>query len=140
MPLVFIFAEPEEQHPHPFAPPELKEHFSDFLKKFQSIPATASNAGASAGTGSAKVAANGGQVFEEFWKAPSKLWKRDLEEWEIELVQVRSSSFSPRNVCSAGRASRIADDAALFRDRAEERLGTKHTFVKHKMNPNSTLI
>ncbi|PIL36590.1 hypothetical protein GSI_00279 [Ganoderma sinense ZZ0214-1] len=76
---------PEEQHPHPFAPPEFKQHFSDFLKKFQSTPAAASSAGASAG--SAKKAEGGGQVFAEFWQAPSRLWKRELEEWEIELVQ-----------------------------------------------------
>ncbi|KAI1788931.1 hypothetical protein LXA43DRAFT_893773 [Ganoderma leucocontextum] len=75
---------PEEQHPHPFAPPELKQHFSDFLKKFQSTPAVASSVSASA---SSANKASGGQVFEEFWQAPARLWKHDLEEWEIELVQ-----------------------------------------------------
>lgn len=86
-----ISTEPEEQHPHPFAPPELKQHFSDFLKKFQGTPAAASSAGAGASASSAKKTESSGQVFEDFWQAPSRLWKRELEEWEIDLVQVRVS-------------------------------------------------
>ncbi|RPD62130.1 hypothetical protein L226DRAFT_79447 [Lentinus tigrinus ALCF2SS1-7] len=79
-------SKPEEQHPHPFAPPELKQHFADFLKKFQSSSATSSSS-ATAKNGSAT-----GPVYEEFWQAPARYRKRELEEWEIDLVQSGGAS------------------------------------------------
>ena len=54
------------------------------MKKFQSAPAAAAS-----GTAAAKKSSSNGQVFEEFWQAPSRFWKHSLEEWEIDLVQVR---------------------------------------------------
>ncbi|OJT07503.1 hypothetical protein TRAPUB_1640 [Trametes pubescens] len=78
-------AKPEEQHPHPFAPSELKEHFADFVKKFQSAPSS-TNAAAS----SASKSGTEGAVYQDFWQAPPRLWKRELRDWEIELVEVRS--------------------------------------------------
>ena len=32
-----------------------------------------------------------GPAFEDFWQAPSRYWKRELDDWEIDLVQVRAS-------------------------------------------------
>lgn len=78
---------PEEQHPHPFAPSELKEHFADFVKKFQSAPSSTSTATAAS---SASKSGAEGAVYQDFWQAPPHLWKRELRDWEIELVQVRS--------------------------------------------------
>ncbi|KAI0676665.1 hypothetical protein C8Q78DRAFT_1065414 [Trametes maxima] len=80
-------AKPEAQHPHPFAPPEAKQHFADFLKKFQS---SSSSAPAS---GSTVLSSNNGATFQEFWQAPPRLWKRELQDWEIELVQSGGASL-----------------------------------------------
>ena len=30
-----------------------------------------------------------GPVYEEFWQAPARFWKRELQDWEIDLVHVR---------------------------------------------------
>ncbi|KAI0759705.1 hypothetical protein BD413DRAFT_487365 [Trametes elegans] len=85
-------AKPEEQHPHPFAPPELKQQFSDFLKKFQSSP-SAAPAGPSSSSASSSTSGSQGPVFQEFWQAPPRLWKHELQEWEIELVQSGGASL-----------------------------------------------
>ncbi|KAI0773670.1 hypothetical protein C8Q74DRAFT_1265952 [Fomes fomentarius] len=79
-------SKPEVQHPHPFAPSELKEHFADFVKKFQNA--------ASSGSAPAKKSSSSehGLVFEEFWQAPARLWKRDLADWEIDLVHSGGAS------------------------------------------------
>ncbi|CDO78059.1 hypothetical protein BN946_scf184826.g4 [Trametes cinnabarina] len=84
-------AKPEEPHPHPFASPEAKEHFQDFLKKFQS----SSSASASSGSTAASSSKGGpkGPVYQEFWQAPPRYWKRELQEWEIELVQTGGASL-----------------------------------------------
>ncbi|KAI0758946.1 hypothetical protein C8Q74DRAFT_1301013 [Fomes fomentarius] len=75
-----------EQHPHPFAPNDLKEHFADFVKKFQTAASASSSSGA---TPAKKSSSSNGPVFEEFWQAPARLWKRDLADWEIDLVHRR---------------------------------------------------
>lgn len=84
--------ESEEQHPHPFAPPELKQSFGDFVKKFQSSSSSTSpsspSPSPSAGAPPKKKAGASGPVYEEFWHAPQRLWQRDLADWEIALVQV----------------------------------------------------
>ena len=63
--------EPEEQHPHPFAPPELKQRFSEFVQKFQSAPGASVSASPSA-AGVKKSGAGNGPAFEDFWQAPSR--------------------------------------------------------------------
>ncbi|KAI0687353.1 hypothetical protein C8Q76DRAFT_772228 [Earliella scabrosa] len=80
-------SKPEEQHPHPFAPPELKEHFAEFVKKFQS--ATASLSGPAPAK---KSTSANGPVYEEFWQAPARFWKRELQDWEIDLVHSGGAS------------------------------------------------
>ncbi|KAI0366235.1 hypothetical protein BV20DRAFT_664923 [Pilatotrama ljubarskyi] len=87
-------SKPEEQHPHPFAPPELKQHFSDFLKKFESS-SSAPSGGPSSATASSSASKSGakGPVYQEFWQAPARLWKRELKDWEIELVQSGGASL-----------------------------------------------
>jgi len=85
---------PETPHPHPFAPSELKERFSDFLKKFQSSssfsPAASGDAGAASSTGS-----SGGnvQVYEEFWKAPARLLESHIDEAEMEAIESGGASM-----------------------------------------------
>ncbi|KAI0829247.1 hypothetical protein BC628DRAFT_1417009 [Trametes gibbosa] len=79
---------PEVQHPHPFAPPELKQHFADFLKRFESSPSKSNSSTMSSSKGGAT-----GAVYQEFWEAPSRLWKRELQDWEIELVQSGGASL-----------------------------------------------
>jgi len=81
---------PEAQHAHPAAPPELKQAFSDFLKKFQASAVSSSPAGSVKTSSSRK---DGDQVFEEFWQAPARFWKHDLEDWEIELVSTGGASL-----------------------------------------------
>ncbi|KAF9817641.1 hypothetical protein IEO21_03297 [Rhodonia placenta] len=83
---------PEAPHAHPAAPLEQKQSFSDFLKKFNaSVSSSSTPSAASPSTSSRK---EGAQVFQEFWQAPERFWKHDLKDWEIELVEVRSSSLS----------------------------------------------
>ncbi|KAI8984913.1 hypothetical protein BD414DRAFT_489684 [Trametes punicea] len=88
-------AKPEEQHPHPFAPPEAKQHFEEFLQKFQRSSSAAQGGSPSpvASTSSSSRSGAKGPVYQEFWQAPPRLWKRDLKEWEIELVQSGGASL-----------------------------------------------
>ncbi|EKM59041.1 uncharacterized protein PHACADRAFT_169504 [Phanerochaete carnosa HHB-10118-sp] len=78
---------PEPQHPHPFAPTELQNAFSDFLNKFK---ASASAEGSSQSSMAASSASgkNGEtvQVFTDFWQAPERLWRRRISEEEIEVI------------------------------------------------------
>lgn len=88
--------------PHPSAPAELKAAFSDFIKKFQSSSATSSSSSPSSrpapapspvtssksGAGEADV-----QTYHEFWQAPQRLWKRDIDEAEIEAVLTGGASM-----------------------------------------------
>jgi len=75
---------PEAPHPHPAAPEQVKQSFSEFLKKFKA------SASSPAESSSGRKAS--GQVFEEFWQAPERFWKRELQEWEIELVATGGAS------------------------------------------------
>lgn len=59
------------------------------MKKFQSAPSSTSTATAASSASKSGVE---GAVYQDFWQAPSHLWKRELRDWEIELVQVRSLS------------------------------------------------
>ncbi|KAI0352786.1 hypothetical protein OH77DRAFT_1408523 [Trametes cingulata] len=88
-------SKPEEQHPHPFAPQELKQHFSDFLKKFESSSSAASGGPTSAAPKASSPSKSGakGPVYQDFWQAPPRLWKHDLKDWEIELVQSGGASL-----------------------------------------------
>ena len=103
--------EPEEQHPHPFAPPELKQHFADFLKKFQSSPAT--SASASSSKAAAKKSGNG-PVYEEFWQAPARYWKRELQDWEVDLVQVSLSCMQIAGKWSSDEVGGICVERRSF--------------------------
>ncbi|KAI0052658.1 hypothetical protein FA95DRAFT_1553314 [Auriscalpium vulgare] len=75
----------EPQHAHPAAPAQLKEAFSDFLKKFEGSAKTT----ASASGGSSSKSNSGKKVFGEFWEAPERLWNSRssyVENAEIEAV------------------------------------------------------
>ncbi|KAI0276160.1 hypothetical protein BGY98DRAFT_919752 [Russula aff. rugulosa BPL654] len=72
---------PQPQRPHPAAPAQLKETFSDFLKKFNS-PSPPSGR---------STQQSQRQTFKDFWEAPGSLWRpriRQLEEAEIDAVLV----------------------------------------------------
>ncbi|OCH86037.1 hypothetical protein OBBRIDRAFT_838488 [Obba rivulosa] len=80
---------PEAPHPHPAAPPEFKERFSDFLNKFQASAETPQSQTSAPGS------SKGGKdvrVYNQFWEAPERLWKRELQDWEIELVMTGGAS------------------------------------------------
>jgi len=71
---------PDTPHPHPAAPLELKQRFSEFLAKMNSSASTQSASSKSVG------------VYNEFWEAPSRFWKpriRHLEEAEMNAIMVR---------------------------------------------------
>ena len=80
--------DPEPQHPHPFAPAELKQSFSDFISKFQGSSSQSAHTASSSPPLSASKLGPNVQVFQEFWQAPERLWKHDLDETEIELAMV----------------------------------------------------
>ncbi|PPQ95498.1 hypothetical protein CVT26_008526 [Gymnopilus dilepis] len=72
---------PDARHPHPAAPAEFKQRFSEFLNKMNS-----------SGSSEAASKSSGPTVYTEFWEAPPKFWNykaRHLEEAEIEAVMVR---------------------------------------------------
>ncbi|KAI0056686.1 hypothetical protein BV25DRAFT_1903115 [Artomyces pyxidatus] len=74
-------ANPEPQHPHPAAPAQLRDAFSDFLKKFESSGKQGSGAGSKASSGKA--------AYGEFWEAPERLWRNKasfVEDAEIDAV------------------------------------------------------
>ncbi len=72
----------QPQRPHPAAPAQLKEAFSDFLKKYNS-PSPSS--GRNTQQNSQRL------IFKDFWEAPEPLWRpriRQLEDAEIDAVLV----------------------------------------------------
>jgi small subunit ribosomal protein YMR-31 len=73
---------PQPQRPHPAAPTQLKETFSNFLKKYNSpSPSSGRNAQQN----------SQGLAFKDFWDAPAALWRpkvRQLEDAEIDAVLV----------------------------------------------------
>ena len=76
---------PQPQRPHPAAPAQLKEAFSDFLEKyknFSSLPGISKNH---------SQQNSRGLRFNEFWEAPEHLWRpkiNQLEDSEIDAVLV----------------------------------------------------
>jgi small subunit ribosomal protein YMR-31 len=97
---------PQLQRPHPAAPTQFKEAFSDFLERYKnfSFPSTSSSNGKSSGR----------PIFNEFWDAPEYLWRpkvRKLEDSEIDAVLVsRNSSGIPFLVitCTSSVPCRVA--------------------------------
>ncbi|PCH41655.1 hypothetical protein WOLCODRAFT_163288 [Wolfiporia cocos MD-104 SS10] len=82
---------PEAPHAHPAAPPQVRDHFAEFLKKFK----TSRNVSSSPAAGAAKSQGSRSdsvQTFSEFWQAPERLWKHDLEEWEVDIVATGGAS------------------------------------------------
>ncbi len=78
-----IVTGPQPQRPHPAAPIQLKEAFSEFLEKYKnfSFPSTISSNGQNPGR----------PIFNEFWEAPEYLWRpkvRKLGDSEIDAILV----------------------------------------------------
>ncbi|KAF9485365.1 hypothetical protein BDN70DRAFT_927613 [Pholiota conissans] len=77
---------PEARHPHPAAPAEFKERFSQFLAKMNSSGSESS---------SQKASDSGAAVFSNFWEAPPRFWKprvRELEDAEMDAVMSGGAS------------------------------------------------
>ncbi|ESK88043.1 hypothetical protein Moror_10784 [Moniliophthora roreri MCA 2997] len=63
----------ETPHAHPAAPAELQnKNYSEF----STSPASSSNS----------VPSSSKNVFREFWEAPERLWKKEIDEREIDAV------------------------------------------------------
>lgn len=81
---------PQPQRPHPAAPAQLKEAFSDFLKKYNSpFPSSGRNTQQNTQR----------LTFKDFWEAPVSLSRpriRQLEDAEIDAVLV--SYILPRDL------------------------------------------
>ncbi|KAJ3482257.1 hypothetical protein NLI96_g7089 [Meripilus lineatus] len=75
-------SQPSAPGPHPFAPAELKQSFSEFVAKFQS----SGSSQVSAAPQSLQPPKKGSPAFSEYWQAPERLWKRELEQAEIDAV------------------------------------------------------
>ncbi|GLB33327.1 putative ribosomal protein S36, mitochondrial [Lyophyllum shimeji] len=77
-------------HPHPQAPPEVVNRFSDFVAKSQATEAPHAHPQAPAEVKSnfpaKKHGPTGTTSMSEFWLAPERLWKQDIEEAEIEAI------------------------------------------------------
>jgi len=68
----------------------MQKAFPDFLKRFQASSTSSS------GSSKATKKAGSGEVFGEFWEAPSRFWQpkvRDLEEWEIDAISSGGASL-----------------------------------------------
>jgi small subunit ribosomal protein YMR-31 len=76
---------PQPQRPHPAAPAQLREAFSDFLEKYKSF---SSPSGSLDGHSQQNLR---NLRFKEFWEAPEYLWRpktMQLEDSEIDAVLV----------------------------------------------------
>jgi small subunit ribosomal protein YMR-31 len=79
----------QPQHPHPAAPVQLKEAFSDFLQKYKRH--------LSPSLSKSIRQDPRGLMFNDFWEAPRHLWQpkiRHLEDAEIDAILVSSMSLS----------------------------------------------
>lgn len=80
---------PEPQHPHPQAPADLQKAFGNFLKKFEASTSSAAEK---------PTKSKSKDAYEEFWEAPSYLWKPralEIEDAEIDAVMVRGPRVHP---------------------------------------------
>ncbi|KAF8264292.1 hypothetical protein EI94DRAFT_1593712 [Lactarius quietus] len=79
---------PQPQRPHPAAPTQFKEAFSDFLEKYKSF--------SSSSTSPRNGKSSGKPMFNEFWEAPERLWRpktSKLEDSEIDAVSSGGASL-----------------------------------------------
>ncbi|KAF5321697.1 hypothetical protein D9619_000942 [Psilocybe cf. subviscida] len=76
-------------HPHPAAPAEFKERFSEFLTKMNS-------SGASSKASSSKPSSSGNtNTFNQFWEAPSRFWQprvREMSKAEMDAIMSGGAS------------------------------------------------
>jgi len=75
---------PDVPHPHPAAPIEFKQRFSEFLAKMNSST-----------TSESAVKPSSDTVFNDFWEAPPRFWKpkvRLLEEDEMNAIMSGGAS------------------------------------------------
>jgi len=71
---------PEAPHPHPAAPTEFKQRFSQFQEARNKSSETV------------KAEDHSNNVYSEFWEAPARFWKprvRYIEEEEMNAIMVR---------------------------------------------------
>lgn len=81
---------PQPQRPHPAAPAQLREAFSDFLEKYKSFSSPSGSLDGHRQQHPRKLR------FNEFWQAPEYLWRPktlQLEDSEIDAVLVSLASL-----------------------------------------------
>ena len=84
-------AAPDVPHPHPAAPLEFKQRFSEFVAKREASahsppppPPSPSAAPADSKKGSNKDTV----TYQDFWEAPNRLWQRTYSEREMNAIMV----------------------------------------------------
>ncbi|KAF9464252.1 hypothetical protein BDZ94DRAFT_1235472 [Collybia nuda] len=78
---------PAAPHAHPAAPAELKQKFSDFVRKFEASTSSPT-------TKPVKTADK--DAFPEFWQAPERFWRprtRTIEDFEIDAIESGGASL-----------------------------------------------
>ncbi|KAK0242239.1 hypothetical protein EDD85DRAFT_946382 [Armillaria nabsnona] len=73
-------SKPEAPHAHPYGPPELP---ASFRKPSQPVAAQASSANT----------LTSGAAFTNFWEAPERFWKHDVNDVEIAAVESGGASL-----------------------------------------------
>ena len=90
--------EPEPQHPHPGAPAEFKDAFSDFLKKFETS-STRKFVAVEPKKDAVRRTTVNSNVYENFWEAPSRLWRPKAKEITKEEMNAVVVSLSSHEYC-----------------------------------------
>lgn len=71
----------QKPSPHPSAPQEIKDKFSEFVAAFQKR--------SSGDSGTHTIASSGGGQYAEFWEAPKRYWTGlEMSEKEAEAIMV----------------------------------------------------
>ncbi|PPQ99901.1 hypothetical protein CVT24_009582 [Panaeolus cyanescens] len=73
---------PDARHPHPAAPLEFKQRFSEFLEKMNASTKETTSSPAS-------------NAYSQFWEAPERLWRprvRQLSDKEIDAIMSGGAS------------------------------------------------
>jgi small subunit ribosomal protein YMR-31 len=75
-------------HAHPFAPPKSRESFDDFVRSQSTQLAVDSSTSPDVVPPDERK-----KVYHDFWEAPERYWKHELEDYEIHAIQVSKPSF-----------------------------------------------
>jgi len=80
---------PDVPHPHPAAPLEFKQSFSEFVARREAAAHSSPSPSASAAPADSKKGSNNDTVtYHDFWEAPNRLWQRTYSEQEMNAIMV----------------------------------------------------